>query len=64
MDNSHNAYMLVYDKRYKKDIRIDLTEEVIKKDICIEACPLSNKVLGYTLDLKIHPIRWMLYHGL
>jgi adenosine deaminase len=42
----------------------NLLKEVIERDICIEACPLSNKVLGYTLDLKIHPIRWMLYHGL
>lgn len=42
----------------------NLLKEVIERDICVEACPLSNKVLGYTLDLKIHPIRWMLYHGL
>ena len=41
-----------------------LLKEVIKRDICVEACPLSNMVLGYTLDLRTHPVRFMLSHGL
>ena len=30
----------------------------------MEACPLSNMVLGYTLDLRNHPVRYMLHQGL
>lgn len=30
----------------------------------MEACPLSNMVLGYTLDLRNHPVRYMLHRGL
>lgn len=42
----------------------NLLKEVIKRDICVEACPLSNMVLGYTKDLRIHPVRFMMHHGL
>ena len=28
-DNSHNAYMLIYEKRLKTDMKIDLSEETI-----------------------------------
>ena len=35
-----------------------------EKDICIEACPISNLLLGYTTDLRSHPVRFMLYKGL
>lgn len=34
-----------------------------KKDICIEVCPLSNMVLGYTKDLRTHPMKAMLARG-
>ena len=37
---------------------------MIKRDVCVESCPLSNMVLGYTRDLRNHPIRWLLHHGL
>ena len=39
-------------------------KEVIRRDICVEACPLSNMVLGYTLDLRNHPIRYLMHQGL
>ncbi len=42
----------------------NLLKEVIKRDICVEACPLSNMVLGYTKDLRVHPVRFMMHHGL
>jgi len=41
-----------------------LVDEIIKKDICVEVCPLSNMVLGYTLDLRSHPCRFLINHGL
>merc|ERR1719486_564576 len=65
--NMHDA-VLLNSKRIGHGFQLslfpNLLKEIIERDICVEACPLSNKVLGYTLDLKIHPIRWMLYHGL
>ena len=42
----------------------NLLKEIIARDICVEACPLSNMVLGYTKDLRTHPVRFMLHHGL
>jgi len=30
----------------------------------VEVCPLSNMVLGYTFDLRSHPIRDLTYKGL
>lgn len=30
-------------------------EEVRKQNICIEVCPLSNQILGYIMDLRMHP---------
>lgn len=39
--------------------------EIVKeRKICIECCPVSNLVLGYTLDLRCHPVRSMLHAGL
>lgn len=37
---------------------------VKEKDICIEACPISNMLLGYTTDLRSHPVRYMLNRGI
>jgi adenosine deaminase CECR1 len=35
--------------------------EIVKKEkICVECCPISNIVLGYTKDLRTHPVRAML----
>ena len=42
----------------------NLVEEFIKKDVCVEVCPLSNMVLGYTLDLRQHPIKDLTHRGL
>ena len=39
----------------------DLMKLVKEKDICIECCPVSNFVLGYTLDLRCHPTRSFLH---
>ena len=41
-----------------------LVESVMERNICVEVCPLSNMVLGYTLDLRSHPIRDLLFRGL
>lgn len=42
----------------------NLLQEIIRRDICVESCPLSNMVLGYTLDMRNHPVRYMLHQGL
>lgn len=34
-----------------------LTEIVKKEKICIECCPVSNYVLGYCKDFRLHPAR-------
>lgn len=36
---------------------------VKEKDICIEVNPLSNQILGYVKDLRLHPASLMLRHG-
>lgn len=65
--NLHDA-ILLNTKRIGHGFQLfqfpNLVKEVIKRDICIEACPLSNMVLGYTLDLRNHPIRYLMHHGL
>ena len=33
----------------------NLLEEVKKKDICLEISPISNQVLGFIRDLRLHP---------
>ena len=33
------------------------------ENICIEACPVSNKILGYVYDLRTHPTRSLLTQG-
>jgi len=40
-----------------------LQEQCKQKDICIEVCPLSNMVLGYTNDLRTHPMNILLCKG-
>jgi len=40
-----------------------LIKKVIEQDICIECCPVSNKALGYTTDLRTHPARSLLTKG-
>lgn len=37
-------------------------QKIVKdRKICIECCPVSNLVLGYTLDLRTHPVRSFLH---
>lgn len=40
-----------------------LIDRVVEKDIGIEICPISNLVLGYTLDMRWHPIRNLMKKG-
>ena len=40
---------------------IELAKE---KDVCIEVNPLSNQILGYVKDLRLHPASLMLRHGI
>lgn len=37
-----------------------LIELVKERDICLEACPVSNFVLGYQRDLRCHPVRGLI----
>ena len=64
--NMHDA-VLLNSKRLGHGFQLslfpNLIKEVIKRDICIEACALSNMVLGYTLDLRNHPVRYLMHHG-
>ena len=41
-----------------------LQEKMKELDICIESCPLSNMVLGYTKDLRVHPVNYLMSRGL
>jgi len=41
-----------------------LQEQIKKKDICLEVCPLSNQILGYVGDLRVHPVNYLLRHGI
>lgn len=65
--NLHDA-LLLNTKRVGHGFQIflfpNLVQEFIKRDICIEVCPLSNFVLGYTYDLRNHPIRDLSHKGL
>lgn len=40
-----------------------LIELVKEKNICLECCPVSNFVLGYTRDLRTHPARGLIAQG-
>lgn len=44
-------------------MRPDLIQTVKQENICIESCPVSNKILGYVHDLRTHPTRSLLAHG-
>jgi hypothetical protein len=34
----------------------ELLERIKDKNICLEVCPISNQLLRYTQDLRVHPI--------
>lgn len=40
-----------------------LTDLVKEKQVCLEICPLSNLILGYTFDLRWHPARSLMHRG-
>lgn len=42
----------------------ELIQLIKKQDICIEICPISNQVLGYSKDLRIHPAVGYLKQGI
>jgi len=41
-----------------------LMEEVRKRGVAIEVCPISNQVLRYLTDLRVHPGARMIENGL
>ena len=41
----------------------NLTKIVKNNKICLECCPISNKVLCYQNDLRLHPVRSLLASG-
>mmetsp|Transcript_20185 Transcript_20185/g.24934 ORF Transcript_20185/g.24934 Transcript_20185/m.24934 type:complete len:124 (-) Transcript_20185:212-583(-) len=45
-------------------MRPDLLKLVKENNICVEACPTSNKILGYVHDLRTHPTRTLLANGI
>ena len=42
----------------------ELIKIVKEKNICLEVCPVSNNILGYTHDMRIHPVRALLTKGI
>lgn len=41
-----------------------LLDSVKKEDICIEVCPVSNQLLRYVTDIRLHPLKNFLNYGL
>jgi adenosine deaminase CECR1 len=41
----------------------ELIEMVKERDVCLECCPISNKVLGQVLDTRCHPVRTLMQMG-
>lgn len=41
----------------------DLVKIVKEENICVEACPVSNKILGYVHDMRTHPVRSLMAQG-
>jgi adenosine deaminase CECR1 len=65
--NLHDAIMLGT-KRIGHGFQLQLfphLQEVVEQQkICIEVCPLSNMVLGYTKDLRTHPMSYLMNRGI
>lgn len=41
----------------------EMIQMVKDRDICLECCPCSNKVLGQILDTRCHPVRTLMQMG-
>ena len=41
-----------------------LMNQVKEKDVCIECCPVSNQLLRYVDDIRLHPIKTFLNYGI
>ena len=41
----------------------NLIQMVKENNVCIECCPVSNRILGYCSDLRCHPTRGLLAQG-
>lgn len=40
-----------------------LVDELVRKDICVEVCPLSNYLQGHNKDLRSHPLSYLINKG-
>jgi len=40
-----------------------LVDLVKRNNICLECCPVSNRILGYSHDLRCHPVRGLIARG-
>ncbi len=67
VDNLYDA-VLLKSKRIGHGFNLfrfpSLIEAVKKQDICIEISPLSNQILGYIRDLRMHPGSYYLRQGI
>lgn len=66
VQNLYDAYLL-RSKRIGHGFNLmhfpALIEDIKAADICIEVSPLSNQILGYIDDLRLHPASYMLKNG-
>ena len=66
VQNLYDAYLLE-SKRIGHGFNLmhfpALIEKIKTADICIEVSPLSNQILGYIGDLRLHPANYMLKNG-
>lgn len=64
--NTYDA-VLLNSKRIGHGFNLVHSPELIKlikeKNICVEICPISNQVLGYSKDLRVHPAVGYLKQG-
>lgn len=65
--NLHSAYLLDT-KRIGHGLNLynfpALMEKIINKNIALEVCPISNQLLGYVDDFRVHPINVYLKRGI
>ncbi len=49
---------------FQLSLQPHLLEKLKEQGTCLEVCPISNIILGYVNDLRIHPVRFMIQKGL